>query len=81
MPEIKLKPCPFCGRDATTRITTKTYVIHGEKKECISFSVECLACRIGMHSSIETNDSFEEAEKAMQRAVNYWNRRTDNETD
>ena len=82
MREIQLKPCPFCGRSATTSITTETFVNHGVMAELINFSVCCLACRIEIHNSIESDDSFEEAEKAIQKAINYWNdRRGNNEID
>ena len=49
MREIKLKPCPFCGRSATTSITTETFVIHGNTAKVINFSVCCVACRIELH--------------------------------
>ena len=77
MNENELKPCPFCGRDATTEITTEEFEFHGGTVEHINFSVCCPACRIEKHSIIEAHGSFKEAEKAMQEAINYWNNRTD----
>ncbi len=77
MPEIKLKPCPFCGRLATTRIA----VVRGTAADRIRFSACCPACRIELHTDIENYDSFEEAEKAAKRAIEAWNRRAENDTD
>lgn len=77
MPETKLKPCPFCGRVAATR----TVVIREDMSgfsDCVRFEVYCPACHVGQHSSIESNDSFGEAEVAMQKAIEFWNRRADN---
>lgn len=72
-----LKPCPFCGREATTEVSVETLVLGGKTSKYIRFSACCPVCSIGMRSSVEANESFEEVEKAMQRAVNYWNSRTE----
>ena len=77
MTEIKLKPCPFCGREVTTSVS----VIHGHTQDRIRFSVCCPACRIQQGTDLVSPDTFIEAEKAMQKAIEYWNRRTENETD
>lgn len=77
MPEIKLKPCPFCGREVTTRVS----VVCGKVTDRIKFAVCCPACHIQQAVDIVSSDTFEEAEKAMQKAIEYWNRRTENETD
>lgn len=60
-----LKPCPFCGRDATTQ----TRVVRGITADCIKFSVCCPACHIEQHIDIESNDSFEAVQKAMDKAI------------
>lgn len=77
MPEIKLKNCPFCGREVTTKVS----VIYGTTTmaDRIRFAACCPACRIQQAIDIESPDTFEEAEKAMQKAVEAWNRRTENE--
>lgn len=72
-----LKPCPFCGREATTEVSIETLVLGKETMKYIRFSACCPACSIGMRSSVEAKEPFEEVEKAMQRAVNYWNSRTE----
>ncbi len=77
MPETKLKPCPFCGREATTSVVSCDTALG----YCIKFGVYCPACKIGQYIHIENYDNFEKAEKAMQKAVEAWNRRTGNETD
>ncbi len=73
MAEIKLKPCPFCGRDAITMIE----VFRVNIDDCIKFSAYCPACHVGQNSNIVTSATFEEAMTAMQKAVEAWNRRTE----
>lgn len=75
MPETKLKPCPFCGREVTTSVS----VICGATADRIRFAVCCPACRIQQGINIVSLDTFSEAEKAMQNAVEAWNRRVENE--
>ena len=78
MNEIKLKPCPFCGREAATQTT----VIHRDIADCIRYAVGCPACRIELHSDIEEIEgTFKTTETAMQKAIEAWNRRAENETD
>ena len=66
MPEIKLKPCPFCGGEAIMmRLESletgfvSYYVSHSEPFKC--------AYEIKQQSASET----------MQEAANKWNRRAD----
>ena len=78
MNEIKLKPCPFCGGEATTRVV----VIRSEIAGCtddISFVVGCSTCHIGQRWDINDRDSFEDAKTAMQKAIEAWNRRAEND--
>ncbi len=71
MNETKLKSCPFCGREVTTSVSVcDTFFGH-----CIMFGVYCPACKVGQYIHIENYDNFEEAEKAMHKAVEVWNRR------
>lgn len=80
MTEIKLKPCPFCGAEAITQVA----VIRSEIESCtadISFIVSCSNCYIGQRWDINDRDSFEDAKTAMQKAIEAWNRRIENETE
>ena len=75
MPEIKLKPCPFCGKEPITKVKVHRGISASE----IRYSVECKYCDISIGAYITTCDSFTNAQSAMNRAIEYWNRRTDNE--
>lgn len=74
MPETKLKPCPFCGKEPITKVK----VCSGIGTSEIKYSVECRYCGIGISAYISTCDSFTDAQSAMNRAIENWNRRTDN---
>ena len=74
MPETKLKPCPFCGKEPITKVK----VCSGISSSEIKYSVECEYCGIGIGAYITTCDSFNNAQSAMDRAIEYWNRRVDN---
>ena len=74
MPEIKLKPCPFCGKEPITKVK----VCRGVNASEIRYSVECEYCDVSIGAYITTCDSFIDAQSAMNRAIEDWNRRTDN---
>ena len=74
MPEIKLKPCPFCGKEPVTKVK----VCSGTYASEIRYSVECKYCDVSIGAYITTCDSFTDAQSAMNRAIEDWNRRTDN---
>lgn len=76
IPEIKLKPCPFCGEEAIAKIS----VIRGNVVDTIGFDVFCPSCKVSQHSGIiVAGVSFESLESAMNKAIEAWNRRTPNE--
>ncbi len=77
MPETKLKPCPFCGREAITKIS----VLRGTAYDDIRFSICCPSCSIRQYRDLGICDSFDKAEEAMGKAIKAWNRRAENETD
>lgn len=77
----KLKPCPFCGKKAEFR--TNTTGTNGENFK-YRFNIRCRNC--GMNSShiygVEItfrNGDFVIIEDERDKAVDEWNRRTDNE--
>lgn len=74
MSETKLKPCPFCGKEPATKVK----VYEGISSSKIKYSVECEYCGIGIGAYITTCDSFDNAQSAMNRAIEDWNRRVDN---
>ena len=80
MPEIKLKPCPFCGNEAITRIKP----IRGAFSELddIEVSVSCSECYVEKCRVLsECNDSgvfsFSDVGKTMENVIADWNRRVD----
>ena len=62
MDEIKLKPCPFCGGEASVINTTALGL------DCKS--VMCRKCKAKVNNFNGTNSE--------ERAINAWNRRDDN---
>ncbi len=75
MPETKLKPCPFCGKEPITKVK----VCSGIGTSEIKYSVVCIYCGISIGACIENCNSFADAQSAMDRAIEKWNRRADNE--
>ena len=75
MSETKLKPCPFCGKEPITKVKVCSGMIASE----IKYSVECEYCGINIGAYITTCDSFDNAQSAMNRAIEDWNRRVDND--
>lgn len=82
MPEIKLKPCPFCGGEVSMSLTGRgttnwLFITRGTsktKKNC--------KCRVFMESdsySIDCLNSHEAAERACKELADAWNRRADGE--
>lgn len=70
----KLKPCPFCGTDATTRIS----VMRDDsnfKDDCIDFSISCPSCRIRRDIIINQDTSFEVVREALDKVTKMWNGR------
>ena len=74
MPETKLKQCPFCGKEPITKVK----VCRGINASEIRYSVECEYCDVSIGAYITTCDSFNNAQSVMNRAIENWNRRTDN---
>ena len=74
MSEAKLKPCPFCGKEPATKVK----VYEGISSSKIKYSVECEYCGIDIGAYIKPYVSFNNAQSAMDRAIEYWNRRVDN---
>lgn len=70
MSEPKLKPCPFCGGEAETRVTTA--------RQYTEFKVYCPKCHIAKHGVVDCDGTFEDAETAMCKAVKDWNTRDSN---
>ena len=75
MPETKLKPCSFCGKEPITKVK----VCSGIGTSEIKYSVVCIYCGISIGACIENCNSFADAQSAMDRAIEKWNRRADNE--
>lgn len=63
-----LKPCPFCGKPAQTRV-----IPHDDM---ITVKVFCSgSCRAEQHDTVEEFCSFDTITRAMANAECAWNRR------
>lgn len=62
------KLCPFCGGEAGTNISILSCTQ-------IRFAVYCRSCDIRQCCNILNGNSFDDADKAMTKAIELWNRR------
>lgn len=83
MSEIKLKPCPFCGKEAEFFvIDSKTY--DGGKAAEWSFSIHCTNCGVKnphtyrLEAVLDKNAEFQFRLDERRVAADDWNRRADN---
>lgn len=77
MPEIKLKPCPFCGSAAKIRIEA----VRGLSQDYIRYSVYCPECQIKKYRDLSSGSSYDAGDAVIDKVIEAWNRRTENETD
>ena len=72
-----MKPCPFCGYYPTTEVRVTQM---GGDTDNIDFSVVCRECGTYKTSRLKIAKTavYMDVEKAMQQAINAWNRRADN---
>ena len=66
-----LKPCPFCGGEARTKVMIG-------QQDMIVIKVGCFDCEVWKYSKINSGDSIEKFNKAVQDVISKWNRRADN---
>ena len=70
----ELKPCPFCGYYPTTEVRVTQM---GGGTDSVDFSVICREC--GTYKTyrlkIAKTAVYMDIEKAMEQAINAWNRR------
>lgn len=70
----ELKPCPFCGSEAKSKVEIVNII--GTE---IFFSVECKKCDTRKGAYTKPLCSFEDILSAMNLAIEHWNRRYRNE--
>lgn len=66
----ELKPCPFCGEEAVFRSAT---AFNGKYP---SFYIKCSSCDMQTLSYVDTGCDL----KALEQAIEVWNRRANDET-
>lgn len=76
MPEIKLKPCPFCGSAAKIRID-----VVREIEYYIRYSAFCPECGIRKYHDLKSGSSLDAGDAVLDEVVEDWNGRAENETD
>lgn len=83
MPEIKLKPCPFCGGEAT-------YIINNNYEHRTThgwtFGIKCKNCMAELPVrdfivtvDLESNGEIVFAKDDREKAARMWNRRAEHE--
>ena len=78
----ELKPCPFCGGEATVELAHPHFVY--KKYHDRYVIVGCRSCGITTHLYAANNKTRSpllnkaNTEKAQQKAIEAWNRRADN---
>lgn len=72
----EIKSCPFCGGMAQTAVRITRM---GGDRNTIEFSVYCVECRVQKWALLNFEDeaSFADVERAMESALEKWNRRAD----
>lgn len=71
-----LKPCPFCGKKVTPRITAKG----GDSEYYLFYEIKCEGCKISMSKISGYTDSYKgtslnEVLQDMAEVINRWNTR------
>lgn len=74
MPEPKLKPCPFCGSKAKTKVTVARGDL-GNSSDYVKFKVYCPTCHVEQHSSTDCDSNFGDVDNALFVAICKWNTR------
>lgn len=64
----QLKPCPFCGGKAITKVTIA-------QQDMIAIKVGCFDCEVWKYIKISSGESIEKFNKAVQKVISKWNRR------
>ncbi len=68
----ELKPCPFCGKKAIIKATTKTDVGFTIWCECSSCNAKTMGYCAYMKNE---NNTIDNIEQSKQHAISAWNRR------
>lgn len=75
MPEIKLKPCPFCGSAAKIKIEVVRCI-----EDFIRYTVYCPECAIEKYHDLSSGSSADAGDAVLDKTIEDWNRRTENES-
>lgn len=75
MSKIELKPCPFCGGEAKTRVSIERGDL-GIASDWAKFKVCCPTCHIEQYAVVDCDSDFEDVEDALLMAACKWNTRS-----
>lgn len=74
MNDIKLKPCPFCGGKALTRIR----IMREDPNISVDYAqlqIYCSKCNIGKAKTIDSNRTLDNLQTVMSQLIDSWNTR------
>lgn len=74
MNDIKLKPCPFCGGKALTRIR----IMREDPDISVDYAqlqIYCSKCNIGKAKSIDSDCTLDKLQTVMNELIDSWNTR------
>lgn len=71
MNDIKLKPCPFCGGKALSRIR----IMRNDLVDYAQLQIYCSKCNIDRAKSIDSNCTLDNLQTVMNELIDSWNTR------
>ena len=72
MNNIKLKPCPFCGGNALSRIR----IMRNDPVDYVQLQIYCSKCNINRVKTIDNNRTLDNLQTVMGQLIDSWNTRS-----
>lgn len=76
MSEIKLKPCPFCGGEAFSKMRIMREEPH-IGVDYVQLQIYCSKCNVGKVKPIDSGRTLDNLQTAMSDLIEKWNTRRD----